>query len=360
VRVLERLASADRLIDIGRIDDATALVRAVLAEAPQDVRALCTLARCHDLAGAHAHTLAVADAAIAADPDSEWAYRLRSMALRKLGRPVESVPAAQRAVALDPQWWGGHRALALALVAGGRIPEAYRAARRVRALAPQRPETFYLFTDVYEAAGEVGAARREYLAGLAVAPADPWLLGGLAYLDRIVRRDGAAARRYVALLAANPAVDWYRVHCRQAIVTMQRRWGLVGLLIALPFLFTWKPGHAPAARTLLALLATAGWVALVVRAHRGLGRVWRAEALRFEPSFGLVLPALMLAAVGPFAAVVHWGVVTILCLLALSTYGPAAVLVGADLRELGGRARRRTAFRTAIGGPPPDPRNAVE
>jgi tetratricopeptide (TPR) repeat protein len=351
-----RLATADRLIDIGRVDDATAVVRDVLVEAPRDVRALCTLARCHDLAGAHQHTLAAADAAIAADPESEWAFRLRSMALRKLGRPVESVPAAERAVALDPQWWGGHRALALALVAAGRVPEAYRVAQRVRAIAPQRADTFYLFTDVYEAAGELVAARREYLAGLAVAPTEPWLLGGLAYLDRLARRDGAAARRYVALLSARPSVDWYRVRCRQAIVAAQRRWGLVGLLVAMPFVLSWQPGRGSVVRTLLALVIAAGWTAFVLRTHRGLGRVWRVEARRPGPAFGLALPVLMLAAAGPFAAAAGFGVLVVLCLLAVPAYAPAAVLVGHDLRELAGRSRRRAAFRTAIGGRPPEPR----
>jgi tetratricopeptide (TPR) repeat protein len=348
----ERLKLANELLDMGRVDTASELVRAVLAVDPHHGRALCTLARCHDEAGENTQTLAAAEAAIEVDPDNEWAHRLRSVALRKLGRVSEALAAADRAVELDPHWWGTHRARASALLTGGQTLEAYRSAARVRELAPTNPESYYLFTDVYEAAGELSAARREYHAGLAVSPTHVPLLGGLAYLDRLERRDGRAARRYLDVLALRPADNGYRLRLHRAVAAMERRVGALGALVAVPILATYHPGGSYPWRLALIMTILVAYGTVIGWTHRRLGRLWQAQA-RFNdgvtrlaaPQLAMLAPAALLTVLAVPGAWMSSGLVAVFVVYQFLVLGPAVSLLGADVGAILTRWRRRTAFR---------------
>jgi tetratricopeptide (TPR) repeat protein len=354
---MSTLRLADDLIDIGRVGEAADIARKVLTTEPHNAEALCTLARCHDMRNEHAETLATASAAVSAEPDNEWAHRLRSVALRKLGRVPEALAAADRAVALAPHWRLTHKCRASALLAAGRTADAYRAAERVRALAPQEPDTFYLFTDVYEAAGELARARREYEAGLRLAPDNVSLLAGLAYLERLSHRDGEAARRYLAVLQLCPASGHYRTALAFAMHRMQRRLGLIGAFAAVATAGLYLSGVGAVPRAVVAAVLLAGYLTLLWRSHRGLGRVarthWKLRGAErpgvLAAPIGLAVPVLLTVWAG-FAPLSLDPVPLGLVLVAQLVLFLAAVpVLSADMHERRGQRRRRTEFRRAVG-----------
>jgi tetratricopeptide (TPR) repeat protein len=350
------LKVADDLIDIGRVAEAADIARTVLSTAPHNAEALCTLARCHDMRNEHAETLAAATAAVTAEPDNEWAHRLRSVALRKLGRVPEALAAADRAVALAPHWRLTYKCRASALLAAGRMAEAYQAAVRVRALAPHEPDTFYLFTDVYEAAGDLAAARREYEAGLRLAPDNVSLLAGLAYLERLSHRDGAAARQYLAVLRIQPASTHYRTALAYAMHRMQRRLSLVGAFFAVAVAGLYLSGVGAPWRAAVAVPLLVGYAALVRRAHRGLGRIarthWKLRGAErpgvIAAPIGVAMPVLLMVWAG-LAPLSLDPVPLALALVAQLVLFLAAVpVMSADLHESRGQRRRRAEFRRAL------------
>jgi tetratricopeptide (TPR) repeat protein len=383
--VADRLRLANDLMDVGRTGTAIELVRGVLAADPGHGRALCILTRCLIIAERYAEALAAADAAIAAGPEDELAHRLRSDVLRRLGRAVEASASADRAVQLDPQRWGTHWMRGKALVAAGQTVAAYRCALRARALGPADPSTYFLFTDVYEAAGELAAARREYLAGLAVDPGYHPLQGGLAYLDRLQWRDGDAARRYLNILAQRPADAAYRTRLLRAVAGLHRRLGLLGALVCVPVLAGYRPAAGAPLRSLLAAALLAGYLTVVARSHRRLGRLWRAQVMRalvtraqvmraqvtraqvtraqvtraqvtardasrwpVVPQLAVALPAVLVLGMGLLPRWSPPSVLAVLLLAAFLVQLPGLGAVRADLRGAWVRRRRRAAFRAEL------------
>ena len=94
---------AELLVSAGRPREAVALLERALAGAPDDSATLCQLSLAYLHAGERERQLTVANRAAAADPESEWAQRLRCDALGALGRKAEALEAAEQAVALAPR-----------------------------------------------------------------------------------------------------------------------------------------------------------------------------------------------------------------------------------------------------------------
>ena len=181
---------AMRLLGGGRKDEAEAIVRRILAEAPDHANSLGLLGFLRDEAGDHAmaanlfvrvvelrpddaeahYNLATsllslarhADAirhfqrAIALAPDHAKAYNNLSSALRGSGRFAEAEEAAHKAVTLAPDLVTASNNLGIALTERGRIDEAVDCFRRAIALKPDFAEGFFNLGKALQ-----GAGRRE-------------------------------------------------------------------------------------------------------------------------------------------------------------------------------------------------------
>lgn len=130
---------AELLVSAGRAGEAIVLLERALAAAPDDAATLCQLSLAYLHAGDRKKQLATAERAAAADPESEWAHRLRCDALGALGRRPEAVEAARRALALAPREPLALLCLVNALRATDRDwEEATARAEELVALAPAR------------------------------------------------------------------------------------------------------------------------------------------------------------------------------------------------------------------------------
>ncbi|WP_372345152.1 tetratricopeptide repeat protein [Streptomyces sp. KL116D] len=102
---------ADALLDLGRPDEAAALLSARLAEAPDDARAWAALARCHNTAGRSADALAATDEALRHQPEYALALLYRATALRGLNRMPDAADALRSAIRLAPHSGYAHAML---------------------------------------------------------------------------------------------------------------------------------------------------------------------------------------------------------------------------------------------------------
>jgi tetratricopeptide (TPR) repeat protein len=142
------LSRASQLIELGRAEEALALLRRAIAAAPENSRAWCMTAQAEVAADRPSRALAAAERALALDPGAEWAHRLASLALGRQRRWHEAIQAAQEAVRLAPYEWRTHARIAEALAADPR--RRHRRARRRQArqhasravtLAPLAPDS---------------------------------------------------------------------------------------------------------------------------------------------------------------------------------------------------------------------------
>jgi len=236
VDVADDLNRVDALIDVNRPDEALALVTSVLAAAPDSARAYCLLARCHSMKGDHAAMYRAATDAIRCAPESEWGHRLRSMALRNLGRVEEAVTAAETAVRLAPLVWQPHVNLVEALI---KFPEpelrrrAYEAATTAVEIAPMVSSTHVTLGRVYMSIGEWDDASACFGRALALHPEDASAQTNNAILDLHRGRIAAAGRTLRAVAGAHPGVP---THLHNVTVVARHWWARlrdVGALICL-------------------------------------------------------------------------------------------------------------------------------
>jgi len=100
----ERLCEQARnLIDIDRAADAIPLITQALALAPDSAYAHCHLALAYVGQCNYGEALRLAVESLKRDPDYEWAHRLRSMNLRRMGAHREAYEAALEARRLAPE-----------------------------------------------------------------------------------------------------------------------------------------------------------------------------------------------------------------------------------------------------------------
>ena len=219
------LQRARALLDVGRHDQARTALGQYLASSPQSVEALCLLARSHQLDRDYHEMLRAADQAVASAPDSEWAHRLRSIALGKLRLPVEALLAARHAVELAPHAWQPYVIMVDALLATGGADarrDAFQAAAHAQRLAPHEPEVHNSRGRVFQAISDPAAARRSYQEALRLDAQNPTARNNLAIVELRRGRTTLAGERLGEVLADRPTETLYQDNAR----TAARTWGV--------------------------------------------------------------------------------------------------------------------------------------
>ncbi|WP_137989373.1 tetratricopeptide repeat protein [Streptomyces vilmorinianum] len=169
-RAMER---ADALFDVGRYEQAAALVAGHLATEPDDATALVLLARCQHRLGRERDALDSVERALRAEPDSLPGCLMRTHILLALKEYEEAERSARHSVELAPHYWGSHYALGTVLdrsVRKERRREAYEAARTAVALAPQESDAHFLVGLTAHRNGEHRVAERAYETALRLDP----------------------------------------------------------------------------------------------------------------------------------------------------------------------------------------------
>jgi tetratricopeptide (TPR) repeat protein len=183
------LTRVSTLIDLGRFAQAAQDAGTILAAEPHNPRALCLLARARLGLDDNPAALKAAEAAIAADLDNEWAFRIASVALDRMGMHYASVKMARSAVRVAPHLSDCHARLALALAAlGTDFDEAQLAADRAVQLNPHSLDAHLAAGAVAAAEGRREDARSAYERALAIDPTSSTAHNNLARLHLRLRR----------------------------------------------------------------------------------------------------------------------------------------------------------------------------
>ncbi|HEY1622244.1 MAG TPA: tetratricopeptide repeat protein [Streptosporangiaceae bacterium] len=236
------LARASTMLDVGRCDEATAVMSRVVAAEPDSSRAWCLLARAHLGTKRYVDAIGAANQAVALDPADEWPHRLASNALIHLGNHGDALRAAGEACRLAPDLWQTHVCVAQAALAGAHLKIANAAAAQARTLAPNEPDVHFLSGKVSLASGELAGARSHQERALSLDPAHSGAMNELGRI-RLKRHDTPGAIRHF-MSAARSAPD-EQIYSRNIDVVILRTVSTgiyVFTLIAL--LLIWIPAVA--------------------------------------------------------------------------------------------------------------------
>ncbi|WP_431896090.1 tetratricopeptide repeat protein [Nonomuraea sp. bgisy101] len=136
-------------------------------EDPDSAAGLCAVALTHLSADRPEAALTAARRAVALDPSREWAHRLASLALERLGSDAEAVREAEEAARLAPGSWQARLRLGAALRrVPGRWREAADSIAAAARFAPEEPEPHAMSGDLALLRGEHRPAEAAYLAAL--------------------------------------------------------------------------------------------------------------------------------------------------------------------------------------------------
>ncbi|MGP3923121.1 tetratricopeptide repeat protein [Streptomyces sp. 8N616] len=195
---VETLRRAQALADLGRYEQAAALLVQYLADDPGSAAAWAELARCRSLLDDNEGALRAADESLAADPSQARVWQTRAAALSDLGRYEEAAAAAHEAVRAEPGYWGGHLVLASTLLRQGRAGEAYEVARHVVHLEPEESRAHYMVGMTAQTLRNYPVAEQAYREALRLDPENTYARNNLSVLH-MNRRLGRRSRWSLAL-----------------------------------------------------------------------------------------------------------------------------------------------------------------
>ena len=220
----------ENLLSTGRYAEARRRATALTVAEPGDADALSLLARAVLGEGDPAAAVAVADRAVAADPSSEYAHRIRAIVLQAAGRFEESAAAAREATRLEPFSWPAWVQLAMS---GSDVPaartEAWEAGRQAVHLAPYESAS-HLAMGVAAMDLDAATARRAFAEALRLNPGDAQAINNLALLDGRAGNIRAAADGFARAASADPTEEIPRRNLRIALVAMLM-YGHVGVWV---------------------------------------------------------------------------------------------------------------------------------
>src|SRR5260221_5358425 len=116
----------------GRLDDAVAAFRQVLAREPANVQALLGAERAYAQLGRRDSTMALATRAVAADPQGTTAWTIEVRSARAMGGETMAAEVLGRWMAAMPRSESPYRELVRSLVTTGRLDDAREAVMAAR------------------------------------------------------------------------------------------------------------------------------------------------------------------------------------------------------------------------------------
>lgn len=338
------VARASALLEVGRIDAARREIAAVLAGDPENVEALCVLARSYQAEDEFAAMHDAAARAVAVAPGQHEGHLLLAFAQIGVEDRTAARASALEAVRLAPEDWRGYAALALASLNLGQPRRAFGAIKRAVGLAPESAGPHYIRALMFHSIGWNRFANRSYRRALAL---DPEHKAALTGLGRVAATRGwlaAAAGHISAVLAAEPTNHAARTELDRVVIgglcgwAMMSVWtaGFMGMFAVLPWMWLLPP-------PLWLLWAVRTWRALSLGAQVYAEHVVRTDIRARVRLFGLALCALTAAGLiiaglrqdpdqPPSAAMVVMMVAHFLALLVSGT-----AIVTADRKVAGAR-----------------------
>lgn len=195
---------ADALMDLGRSEEAAALLRRALASDPDNPYTYVRLASALLEADAAQDALEASEAAIRQAPDLEAGHRLRAISLLELGRKRLALDAAQEAVRLDPEFPYTLYTLVRAQVANRKRRDAKKTAERARSIAPDDPDSHHMMGLVALEAHRWKEAEEHYRKALSIAPDHAVSINNLGVALRGQGRHKEAVELFTAAAKADP------------------------------------------------------------------------------------------------------------------------------------------------------------
>ena len=184
--------------------DNVSLLRAASAAAPNDPAPYLTLVEHYTADGNWTAALAAVDRAIALDPKSARAHRIRTAILGQLGRYEQVEESARSALELDPRDAESLANLANALVRQGRPKEGAEACRQAVAIDSTLVNGWYNLGVALTQLGDIPGAAAAYQRTIALEPRNVPALNNLGALLGSTGRIAEAKDLYVQLVGLAP------------------------------------------------------------------------------------------------------------------------------------------------------------
>jgi len=204
------LNDAIALHQAGRLDDAEARYRQVLARVPGQPDALHFLGLAAHQRGRHEEAVTLMDQALAQSPKYPACLSNRGNALLALGRVEEALAAFRAALKLKRDFPDAHRNLGNALLRTGAVDEAIASYRRALQLEPNGPEHHYNMGRACTVAGRHDDALRSYRRAVTLRPDYADALFNLGNVQQLVGDAAGALDSYrqVTMLRPGDPAAW--------------------------------------------------------------------------------------------------------------------------------------------------------
>ncbi len=194
----------------GRLDEAAARYRAVLAQDRRQADALNLLGVLSLLKGSYGEAAELIGRAVAVSPQTASYHNNLGEALRALKRMQDAEHAYRRAIAAQPDYAPAHLNLGTVLHAQGRFEEAAAACRAAMAITGPTPAALTNLGNIVERLGRLAEAEECHARAQALAPADPEIAMNHGNSLRALGRSDEAIARYQQALALRP--DYVAAH----------------------------------------------------------------------------------------------------------------------------------------------------
>ncbi len=202
VRALNHLGQA--LHRQGRRDDAAACFERVLSLRPDHVAACVSLGNVRTDQQRFTEALACYERALTLKPDISGIHYNCGLTLQALDRSAEAAARFQQAIAANPNYAPAHNSLGNALRNSGRLEDALCAYRRALALQPDFADVHCNLATVWERQGKLHEAVTSYEKALALQPDSAYAHGGLAVVLKDQGRLDEALRHFARALELDP------------------------------------------------------------------------------------------------------------------------------------------------------------
>lgn len=216
---------AEALIEVGRMEQAIALLLAEGVPYEGSARACCLLSQAHYAQREWMESLGAADRALERDPTNTWALRLRALALSELGWHPEAIDCARRAVAIAPFEPSSHHVLASCLRRGGDLKAAAEVADHLVELAPAKGSSHAIAGLVALDQRRNRKAQAHFTAALELDPMDHTAHNNLGVVARRRWRLLTARRHYRSALRLSPLPV-----AENNLIAVRRLWTVLAII----------------------------------------------------------------------------------------------------------------------------------